>query len=111
MRAYVALGSNQDDPRQQVLDALDALGHLPDTRVVRRSALYRTPPWGVTDQPDFVKRRAELDTELLPHALMRGAAGDRAGGRPASRPSAGGRARSIWICCMYEWRSAGRRRA
>ncbi len=68
--AYVALGSNLDDPRQQVLDAMAALADLPSTRVLQRSALYRTPPWGVQQQPPFVNAVAELDTALSPHALL-----------------------------------------
>jgi 2-amino-4-hydroxy-6-hydroxymethyldihydropteridine diphosphokinase len=56
--AYVALGSNLGNPRQQVLDAMDALAQLPGTRVLQRSALYRTPPWGVLEQPPFIEQRA-----------------------------------------------------
>jgi 2-amino-4-hydroxy-6-hydroxymethyldihydropteridine diphosphokinase len=70
MRAYVALGSNQEDPQGQVRSALLALDTLPRTRLVRHSSLYRTPPWGVTDQPDFINAVAELDTSLEPTALM-----------------------------------------
>lgn len=70
MRAYVALGSNQGDPQGQVRAALDALDALHDTRLLRHSALYRTPPWGVADQPDFINAVAELDTRLAPMALM-----------------------------------------
>ena len=69
-RAYVALGSNLGDPRRQVLDALEALARLPDTRVTARSRLYRTPPWGVLEQPPFVNAAAELETGLAPHALL-----------------------------------------
>lgn len=69
-RAYVALGSNLGDPRQQVLDALDALARLPGTRVLARSCLYRTPPWGVLEQPPFVNAVALLETDLSPHALL-----------------------------------------
>ncbi len=68
--AYVALGSNLGNPRQQVLDAMAALAGLPDTRVLRRSALYRTPPWGVLEQPPFVNAVVELDTALSPPALL-----------------------------------------
>lgn len=67
-RAYVALGSNAGDPLANVkrgLDALTALGTL-----VRRSSLYRTPPWGKTDQPDFVNAVALLDTQLSPRELL-----------------------------------------
>lgn len=70
MRAYVALGSNQEDPAAQVRTAFDALDTWPQVRVSRRSSLYLTPPWGVTGQPDFVNAVAELDTGLEPAALM-----------------------------------------
>ncbi len=70
MRAFVALGSNQDDPQAQVNAAFAALAALPQTQLLRRSSLYVTPPWGVTDQPDFINAVAELDTTLAPAALM-----------------------------------------
>lgn len=68
--AYVALGSNLGNPRQQVIDAMAALADLPDTRVLQRSALYRTPPWGLLEQPPFINAVAELDTTLPPQALL-----------------------------------------
>jgi 2-amino-4-hydroxy-6-hydroxymethyldihydropteridine diphosphokinase len=68
--AYVALGSNLGDSRQQLLDAIDALARLPDTSVVARSRLYRTPPWGLLEQPPFVNAAVSLQTELTPHALL-----------------------------------------
>lgn len=70
--AYVALGSNLDDPRQQVLDAMEALAKLPATIVLRRSPLYRTPPWGVLEQPPFVNAAVQLQTGLSPHQLLDG---------------------------------------
>ena len=68
--AYVALGSNLGDPQQQVLDAVDALAQLPGTRVLQRSSLYRTPPWGVLEQPPFINAAVELDTTLSAHDLL-----------------------------------------
>lgn len=68
--AYVALGSNLDDPEAQVRNALAALDELPGTRVARASCLYRTPPWGILEQPWFVNAAAALDTELDPLALL-----------------------------------------
>lgn len=68
--AYVALGSNLGDPRQQVLDAMQALGKLPDTRLLKCSQLYRTPPWGVLEQPPFINAAVQLDTALSPHRLL-----------------------------------------
>lgn len=68
--AYVALGSNLGNSQQQVIDAVDALGGIPDTRVLARSSLYLTPPWGVLDQPAFVNAVVLIDTQLSPHHLL-----------------------------------------
>ncbi len=68
--AYIALGANLGDPRQQLLAAVDALAQLPGTRLLRRSHLYRTPPWGVLEQPPFINAAALLDTPLAPHELL-----------------------------------------
>jgi 2-amino-4-hydroxy-6-hydroxymethyldihydropteridine diphosphokinase len=62
--AYVALGSNLDDPRLQVERAFEALAKLPRSRLVLRSALYRSPPLGPVEQPDFVNAAAGLLTQL-----------------------------------------------
>lgn len=50
-----------------VLQALDARR---DTCVTTVSGLYRTPPWGVTDQPDFLNCCAAISTTLEPRALL-----------------------------------------
>ncbi|MGA8278737.1 MAG: 2-amino-4-hydroxy-6-hydroxymethyldihydropteridine diphosphokinase [Rhodanobacteraceae bacterium] len=69
--AYVALGSNLDDPAWQVRRALAALdGKLPGVRLLRHSHLYRSAPWGVLEQPDFVNAVAELATSLSPRRLL-----------------------------------------
>lgn len=70
--AYIALGSNLGDPRQHVLEAMDALANLPDTHLLQRSSLYRTPPWGVLEQPPFVNAVVQVNTTLSPHALLDG---------------------------------------
>lgn len=68
--ACVALGSNLDDPRAQVQRGFKALAALPQTRLLARSRLYRTPPWGIADQPDFINAAARLETSLSPRALL-----------------------------------------
>ncbi|RUL79868.1 2-amino-4-hydroxy-6-hydroxymethyldihydropteridine diphosphokinase [Dyella choica] len=70
MRAYIALGSNLGDTRQHLLDAIEALAVLPQTEVLARSRLYRTPPWGVLDQPDFLNAVVAIETALAPHDLL-----------------------------------------
>jgi len=68
--AYVALGSNLGDSRRQLLDAMSALDALPDTRMLQRSPLYLTPPWGVLEQPPFINAVVALDTALSPDELL-----------------------------------------
>lgn len=70
MRAYVALGSNLGDARRHLQDAIQALAALPQTVLVTCSRIYRTPPWGVTEQPDFLNAVVALETELAPHDLL-----------------------------------------
>lgn len=70
-RAFVALGSNLEDPQHQVLRALAELDSLPETRVIAKSALYRTAPVGYDNQPDFINAAAEVSTTLEPLALLR----------------------------------------
>lgn len=68
--AYIALGSNLGDSRAHLAQAVDALSRLPGTRVTAQSRLYRTPPWGVLEQPDFLNAVVAIDTSLAPHDLL-----------------------------------------
>lgn len=70
VRAFVGIGSNLDDPVRKVRVAIAALDRIDRTRLLRASRLYRTPPWGLEDQPDFVNAVAELETTLTPRALL-----------------------------------------
>jgi len=70
-RAFVALGSNLGNPQQQVAQAFVTLSQLPQTQLVKKSALYQTAPVDCVDSaPDFINAVAELATELSPQALL-----------------------------------------
>ena len=87
--AYVGLGSNSDDPVGQVERALHELDALPDTRLGRRSSLYRSAPVGYADQPDFVNAVAALDTSLTDVRLLDALQGiEQRHGRERSFPNA-----------------------
>jgi 2-amino-4-hydroxy-6-hydroxymethyldihydropteridine diphosphokinase len=68
--AYVALGSNLDDPPRQVAAAFARLAALDGCRLVARSRLYRTAPLGPQDQPEFVNAVAGLLTVLAARDLL-----------------------------------------
>lgn len=68
--AYIGLGSNLDDPQQQIRTAISALSILPHSRLRRHSPLYRTAPLGPPGQPDYVNAAALLETALEPMELL-----------------------------------------
>jgi 2-amino-4-hydroxy-6-hydroxymethyldihydropteridine diphosphokinase len=68
--AYVGLGSNLDDPGAHVLRALEDLAALRQTRCLARSSLYRSPPMGPSDQPDYINAVAVLQTGLSARRLL-----------------------------------------
>ena len=68
--AFIALGSNLEDPVAQVRAGLHALAFLPRTQLIAASSLYRNPPAGYRDQPDFVNAVAQIETRLAPRALL-----------------------------------------
>lgn len=68
--AWVGLGSNLGQPVTQVQRAFRELAALPGTRLLRRSALFGSPPMGPQDQPDYINAVALLETELSPRELL-----------------------------------------
>jgi 2-amino-4-hydroxy-6-hydroxymethyldihydropteridine diphosphokinase len=65
----LGLGGNLGDPAAAIATALDRLA-AGGLRILARSSLYRTAPWGVADQPDFINACALAQTELAPHPLL-----------------------------------------
>ena len=68
--AYIAIGSNLASPLEQVNAAIQALGEIPQSRIVALSSFYRTPPLGPQDQPDYLNAAVALETSLAPEALL-----------------------------------------
>lgn len=68
--AYIGLGSNLQNPAQQIEAALGFVAEIADTRLVSTSSLYRSAPFGGIEQPDFVNAAASLLTRLNPQELL-----------------------------------------
>ena len=83
--AYIGIGSNAGDARAHVLQALQELAQLPETRLEARSALYRSAPVDAPGQADYVNAAAGLDTELSAAQLL-GALQDLEGRHGRERP-------------------------
>jgi len=68
--ACIGLGSNLNNPIEQVRRALDELAAEPHCELVAHSQLYRSAPVGPQDQPDFINAVAVIRTCLAPHDLL-----------------------------------------
>lgn len=69
--AYVGIGSNLNDPLNNVRNAFTALTQVERTRVLKTSRIFRTAPLGPIDQPHFYNAAAGLLTQLPPLKLLR----------------------------------------
>ncbi len=68
--AYIGLGSNLQQPIEQVKQALERLANIPQTRLLKASPLYRSTPLGPADQPDYINAVAALVTHLSALELL-----------------------------------------
>lgn len=69
-RAALGLGGNIGDPVAAMRQALAGLDARADCAVTAVSRLYRTPPWGKTDQAWFFNACALVETALSPEDLL-----------------------------------------
>ena len=84
--AFIALGGNLGDVRTTFEQAIAKLCDGDAVRLLARSSDYRTPPWGLTDQPPFINAAIAVSTSLSPHELLAHAkATERALGRDPAR--------------------------
>ena len=67
--ALIGLGGNLGDVAATFEAALARLAAA-GVAVVARSSIWRTPPWGKTDQPAFLNACVRVETSLSPRALL-----------------------------------------
>lgn len=68
--AYIGIGSNLQQPRQQVESAFRALTTIPASTLIAVSPLYRSDPMGPQDQNDYINAVVCLRTGLRPLDLL-----------------------------------------
>ena len=68
----IGLGSNMGDKPANIARAVALLGERGLIDRIEMSSLYRTPPWGVTEQDWFVNACLVGQTRLPPEALLAG---------------------------------------
>lgn len=69
-QVFIGLGSNLEDPIQQVTTAFNALANIPHSTLIKTSALYQSTAVGPEGQPDYINAAAHIETELSPESLL-----------------------------------------
>ena len=67
---YVGLGANLGQPQDQIREAIRCLREHPRVRVCAASSLYRNPPMGGMNQPDYINAVIRLATDMEPEQLL-----------------------------------------
>ena len=67
MRAVLSIGSNMEDRRALLQTVFDEFA----AETVAASPVYATPPWGVTDQDEFLNAVLIVDVDCTPLKLLR----------------------------------------
>ena len=70
MRAFIGLGSNLADPAAQVQTAIADIEKIAAVELLNCSSLYKSPPMGPQDQPDYINAVVEIETDLSAHDLL-----------------------------------------
>ena len=68
--AILGLGSNVGEKKANIARAIALLTERGDVQLVARSSLYKTPPWGKTNQDWFVNACIAIATTLAPEILL-----------------------------------------
>ena len=68
--AYIGLGSNLSNPREQITQAIAAIKKIPGSEVTKVSSLYLSKPMGPQDQDDYINAVLALSTNLSALELL-----------------------------------------
>ena len=68
-KIYIALGSNLDQPSEQIYNAINSIDAIYNLSVTHLSSLYKTKPIGKIDQPDFINAAIEVEGHISPENL------------------------------------------
>lgn len=68
-KVNIALGANIGEPAVSMRQAAARLAELGE--VLKCSSIYRTKPWGLTEQPDFLNAVVQIETDLAPGLLLK----------------------------------------
>ena len=68
--AYLVLGTNLGNRNKNLSNARLEINGLPQTRILKKSKIFKSPAYGPIKQPFFFNLALEVETELLPLELL-----------------------------------------
>ncbi len=68
---YIGLGSNLENPLQQVTAAVEAIKNIENTQLIQLSPWIESYAVGPGEQPNFVNGVVEITTQLAPEVLLK----------------------------------------
>ena len=69
-QVYIGLGSNLENPKKQIVSALEDLNAIKDCCLIKDSGLFKSAPMGPKDQPDYLNSVALIETTLAADVLL-----------------------------------------
>ncbi|GGE54179.1 2-amino-4-hydroxy-6-hydroxymethyldihydropteridine diphosphokinase [Pullulanibacillus camelliae] len=70
VKSILALGSNIGNREGYLLQAIHSLEDHPDINILNVSSIYETDPYGPVEQEQFLNMVVEIETTLVPEALL-----------------------------------------
>ena len=68
-KVYIGFGANLGNPRETFDAAIEEL-KTAGCKLLKKSSIYRTRPYGFADQADFLNAVIEVETDLPPRSLL-----------------------------------------
>lgn len=68
-KVYLLLGTNSGSLKENLINTLDELTKI-GVKILKKSQIYRTKPWGKTDQPYFLNMAIEVESPFPPEDLL-----------------------------------------
>jgi 2-amino-4-hydroxy-6-hydroxymethyldihydropteridine diphosphokinase len=68
---YLGLGSNIGDKLSFIKSAEKEISKLNGTKVLRSSSIYKTEPWGIKSQDEFLNSVLEIEFTFKPEDLLK----------------------------------------
>jgi 2-amino-4-hydroxy-6-hydroxymethyldihydropteridine diphosphokinase len=69
-KVYLLLGTNVGDLEENLKRAIESIAAR-NIKINKISQIYKTKPWGVIDQPDYLNAALEVETDLSAPDLLR----------------------------------------